>query len=74
MSDRGQPNDRGGQADDDVESAAVARMDLRLSDEEKAALQREADRQGLNLSDVARQAFAFYLGWLERQREDDGGD
>lgn len=43
-------------------------MDLNLSDEEKAALQREAERQGVSLSSVARQAFAFYLGWIERER------
>lgn len=46
----------------------MARIDLRLSDEEKAALQREAERQGLTLSDIARQSFAFYLGWLEARR------
>lgn len=71
MSDRRHTDPRRGPDKDDVESAAVARMDLRLSDEEKAALQREADRQGLDLSAVARQAFAFYLGWLERQRKPD---
>jgi hypothetical protein len=52
-----------------IGSMPVARMDLRLSDEEKAALEREAKQQGLTLSDIARQSFAFYLGWLEGQRQ-----
>lgn len=58
--------DRAGERD--IESADMARMDLRLSDEEKAAAQREAERQGTNLSAVVRQAIAFYLGWLEGER------
>jgi hypothetical protein len=55
--------------DEHVDSTPVARLDLRLSDEEKAAAQAEADRQGVSLSGVVRQAVAFYLGWLAGQRE-----
>ena len=49
----------------------MARMELRLSDEEKAAAQREAERQGTTLSAIVRQAVAYYLGWLEGQRTRD---
>lgn len=58
----------------DIESEPMARMDLRLSDEEKTAAQREADRQEVSLSAVMRQALAMYLGWLEGQRQHDGGN
>jgi hypothetical protein len=46
----------------------MARLDLRIPDELKAALADEADRQGLPAAELAREALAFYVGWLQGQR------
>lgn len=53
----------------DIGSASVARLDLRIPDELKAALAKEAERQDLPVSEIAREAMAFYVGWLQAQRE-----
>jgi hypothetical protein len=52
-----------------IDSGAMARLDLRIPDELKAALTKEAERQDLPAAELAREAIAFYVGWLEAQRE-----
>lgn len=52
-----------------IESGGMARLDLRIPDELKAALTQEAERQDLPAAELAREAIAFYVGWLEAQRE-----
>lgn len=71
MSDKGHASGSRDLAQEPLESAAMARLHIRVSDEEKAALQEEAERQGVDLSAVVRQGLAFYLGWLESRREDE---
>jgi hypothetical protein len=62
-------NEPGSRPDQPIGSAGMARLDLRnLPDELKQALVDEATRQDMPYAELARQAIAFYLGWLEAQR------
>lgn len=55
-----------------IESADMGRLTIDVEPfpvDLKAALAAEAKRQETSSSDLARQAIAFYLGWLKAQRE-----
>jgi hypothetical protein len=53
-----------------IESGGVALTptSLRLDDEMRRFLREEAERRGVGVSEVARQALAFYQGWLAADR------
>lgn len=54
---------------DDVGSADMERLNLRIPDDLKAAIEREVERQEtVSMSEFVRTAIVSYLRWLEANR------